>query len=115
MFRRSGHRFADKNMRQSITSRAWPDSGGTGHALVAPSASATPTSVGDLAFDVAELDGGERDHDDHENDRLRRRPAEVAAQAPVRVDLVDQGLGRFGGAAAGHRVDDAEGVEERVD
>src|ERR1043166_8677637 len=34
MFRRSGYRFADKNMRQSITSRAWPDSEGTGHALV---------------------------------------------------------------------------------
>src|ERR1051325_6669563 len=33
MFRRSGYRFADKNMRQSITSRAWPDSEGTGHAL----------------------------------------------------------------------------------
>src|SRR6266566_752696 len=34
MFRRSGYRFADKNMRQSITSRAWPDSEGTGQALV---------------------------------------------------------------------------------
>src|SRR5438128_1310806 len=34
MFRRSGYRFADKNMSQSITSRAWPDSEGTGHALV---------------------------------------------------------------------------------
>src|ERR1700720_1875930 len=34
MFRRSGYWFADKNMRQSITSRAWPDSEGTGHALV---------------------------------------------------------------------------------
>src|ERR1700724_3355412 len=33
MFRRSGYRFADKNMRQSITSRTWPDSEGTGHAL----------------------------------------------------------------------------------
>src|SRR5207237_138404 len=35
MFRRSGYRFADKNMRQSITARAWPDSEGTGYALAA--------------------------------------------------------------------------------
>src|SRR2546430_7137214 len=33
MFRRSGHRFADRNMHQSILSRACPDSEGTGHAL----------------------------------------------------------------------------------
>jgi hypothetical protein len=30
MFRRSGYRFADKNMRHSITARARPDSEGTG-------------------------------------------------------------------------------------
>jgi hypothetical protein len=33
MFRRSGYRFADKNMRQQINSRACPDSEGTGQAL----------------------------------------------------------------------------------
>src|SRR5437016_11845522 len=33
MFRRSGHRFAVKNMRHSTTARACPDSEGTGHAL----------------------------------------------------------------------------------
>src|SRR6266853_1596652 len=33
MFRRSGYRFADKNMRHSTESRACPDSEGTGHAL----------------------------------------------------------------------------------
>src|SRR6267378_2480763 len=33
MFRRSGYRFADKNMRHSMESRACPDSEGTGHAL----------------------------------------------------------------------------------
>src|SRR6266567_3813936 len=33
MFRRSGYRFADKNMRHAKISRACPDSEGTGHAL----------------------------------------------------------------------------------
>src|SRR6202011_1953866 len=33
MFRRSGHRFADRNMHQSMLSRACPDCEGTGHAL----------------------------------------------------------------------------------
>src|SRR5437879_3692234 len=33
MFRRSGYRFAAKNMRHSKAFRAWPDSKGTGHAL----------------------------------------------------------------------------------
>jgi hypothetical protein len=35
MFRRSGHRFADKNMRQTINARACSDSKGTEHALAA--------------------------------------------------------------------------------
>src|ERR1700732_5336565 len=43
MFRRSGYRFADKNMRQSIVSRACLDSEGTEHALADHDASAHMT------------------------------------------------------------------------
>ena len=58
---------------------------------------------------------GQRDDDDHQDHRLRRRAAEIAAEPAVVVDLVDEGLGRLAGPAAGHGVDDAERVEERVD
>ena len=68
-----------------------------------------------LLFHVAELDGGERDHDDHQDDRLRGGIAEQQVDEAVVVDLVDQRLGRLAGAAAGDRMDDAERVEEGVD
>src|SRR3546814_6052059 len=71
--------------------------------------------VVDLALDEAELDDGEADDDDHEDDGLRGRAAEILADEAVGVDLVDEDLGRFAGAALGHGVDDAEGVEEGVD
>src|ERR1700719_1548848 len=48
MFRQSGHRFADKNMRQTTNFRAGPDSEGTGRALVA-------VAGGDLAGDLRAL------------------------------------------------------------
>src|SRR5262245_35464681 len=46
MFRRSGHRFADKNIRHSKMHRACPDSNGTGHALAKRAPFQAP---GDLA------------------------------------------------------------------
>jgi hypothetical protein len=36
-----------------------------------------------LALDEAELHDGQRDDDDHQDHRLRRRAAEVAALTPV--------------------------------
>src|SRR5215212_10696267 len=68
-----------------------------------------------LALDVAELDGGEADHDDHQDHGLRGRAAEIAAEAAVGIDLVDERLRRPTGAAARHGVDDAEGMEEGID
>ena len=46
---------------------------------------------------------------------MRGRAAEIAAEPAVGKHLVDHGGGGAGRAAAGHRVDDAEGVEEDVD
>lgn len=46
------------------------------------------------ALDVAELEHGEGDHDQHQDHRLRRGAAEVEAFDAVAVDLVDQDLGR---------------------
>src|SRR3546814_14753048 len=57
--------------------------------------------VVDLALDEAELDDGEADDDDHEDDGLRGRAAEILADEAVGVDLVDEDLGRFAGAALG--------------
>src|SRR5262245_22704328 len=45
MFRRSGHRLAVKNMRHSTSSRACPDSEGTGRALDVLAAVAVETEV----------------------------------------------------------------------
>src|SRR6185436_17236687 len=47
-----------------------------------------------LALDVAELHHGERDHDHHQDHRLRRRAAEVGGLHAVVVDLVDEDLRR---------------------
>src|SRR5437867_5964150 len=41
---------------------------------------------------------GEADHDGHEDDRLRGRSAEFETDEPVLEDLVDEDLGRAGGA-----------------
>src|SRR5262249_3896504 len=68
----------------------------------------------DFPLDVAELHDREADHDRHENDRLRGRSPEIEADEPVLEDLVDQDLGRAGGAAAGDGVHDAERLEEGV-
>src|SRR5882672_6903498 len=70
MFRRSGYRFADKNMRHSMESRACPDSEGTGHALV---------GMGEMAALV-------------ENERISLRPGLKA--------LVDVATASHGRAAA---------------
>src|SRR6266851_2801673 len=67
------------------------------------------------ALDKAELDRGQPDDDRHQDDRLRRRAAEIEADDAVVPDLVDEDLGRLGGSALGHVVDDAEGVEEGID
>src|SRR5689334_15713983 len=72
-------------------------------------------SVLDLLLDEAELHHRERDHDDHEDHRLRRRPAQVGRLHAVVVHLVDEDLRRPRGPALRRRVDHPEGVEERVD
>ena len=66
------------------------------------------------ALDKAELDRGQGDHDRHQDDRLCRRAAEVEPDDAVVPDLVDEDLGRLGGAALGHVVDDPEGVEKGI-
>src|SRR6185436_17032964 len=50
-------------------------------------------------LDIAELDCGQPDHDDHQDDGLRGRAAEVAAETSIGIDLVDQRFGRLGGTA----------------
>src|SRR5919198_4827808 len=56
MFRRSGYRFTDKNMRHSYESGACPDSNGTGHAL-----GASQQNLVVRAFDLpVGSQGGER-------------------------------------------------------
>src|SRR3954466_9053464 len=71
-------------------------------------------SVMHLALDVAELDHGQRDDDQHEHDGLRGRAAKVEAAEAVVVDLEHQDLGRLGRTAGGHRVDDAKSLKEGV-
>ena len=66
------------------------------------------------ALDQAELDGGERHDDDHEDHRLGRRAAEIERHLAVVIDLVDQDLRRLSGAAGGYGMNDAEGVEVRL-
>src|SRR5688500_20135602 len=63
-----------------------------------------------LALDVAELNHGERDHDHHQDDRLRRRAAEVRRLHAGVVHLVDHDLrrGRRPALRAGHG--DASGI-----
>ena len=48
--------------------------------------------VVDSAFDVFELDDGERDHDEHQDHGLGGRGAEVLADEAVGIDLVDQDM-----------------------
>ncbi len=62
----------------------------------------------------AELECGQGDHDNHQNNRLRRRGAEVKIDEAVVINLVDQGFSGFGRAAAGYRMNNAECVEEGV-
>lgn len=65
-------------------------------------------------LDEAELEGGERNDDHHQDDRLRGGRAEVQVHEAIIIDLVDQRFRRLGGAAAGNGMDDAEGIEEGV-
>src|SRR6266581_9242411 len=67
------------------------------------------------ALDKAELDRGQPDDDRHQYDGLRRRAAEIEPDHAVVPDLVDEDLGRLGGAALRHVMDDPEGVEKRID
>src|SRR5713101_1287801 len=67
------------------------------------------------ALDKAELDRGQPDDDRHQDDRLRRRAAEIEADDAVVPDLVDEDLGRLRRTALGHVVDDPERVEKRID
>src|SRR2546421_11877637 len=64
------------------------------------------------ALDEAELDRGQGDDDPHQDDRLRRRAAEIEPDDAVVPDLVDEYLGCLGGAPLGDVVDHPEGVEE---
>src|SRR5512135_2735236 len=58
-----------------------------------------------LALDEAELHHGERNHDDHQDHRLRRRAAQVEALEAVVEHLVHQDRGRSGRAACGGGID----------
>src|SRR5262249_57148386 len=91
--------------------RPWPPA----RPRSALSTSRIATSIRHLALDEAKLQTGERDHHQHQDHRLGRRAAEVAAQTTVEEHLVDQGFGGLGRAAAGGGIDDTEGVEEHVD
>src|SRR5258708_34548238 len=69
----------------------------------------------DLALDEAELGDGKRDHDQHEDHRLRRRAAEIPRLDAVVVDLIDEDLGRAGGPALRGRIAHPERAEERIE
>src|SRR3546814_6858144 len=64
--------------------------------------------ISDWSSDVCSSDL----HDDHQHHRLGGRTVEVEADEAVVEHLVDQRVGRPGGAAPGGGVDGAEGVEE---
>src|SRR5687768_12437219 len=66
-------------------------------------------------LDVAELHHGQRDHDRHQDHRLRRGAPEVQRLHAVVVHLVDQDRGVLAGPALRGGIDDREGVEEGVD
>ena len=72
-------------------------------------------SVLHLALDEAELHDGERDDDDHQDHRLRGGAAEVRRPSRRRGRPCRPGSASTAPARPRGRVDDAEGVEERVD
>src|SRR5690606_24475453 len=73
------------------------------------------SSVLHLAVDVTELEYGECHHDDHQDDGLRRRRAQVQATEAVLVHLVDQDGGGAAGPARCGGVDHRKGIEEGID
>src|SRR5438105_1368344 len=72
-------------------------------------------SIVDIPLDVAELDDGQRADQEHEDDGLRGRAAEVERLESVAVDLEDQCRRGAARSAAGGRVDDRERIAEGVD
>ena len=64
---------------------------------------------------AAELHDGERNHDQHQDHRLRGRSAEIERLHPGLVDLEHQDLRRLAGAALGRGIDNRKCVEKRID
>src|SRR5207247_4120743 len=70
-------------------------------------------SVGHPLLGAAELEGGEQDHERHQDHGLRRRKTELQPFEAVLPRAVDQDRGRVAGPTLRHRMDQAEGIEER--
>lgn len=66
-------------------------------------------------LDEAELEGGQRNDDHHQDHGLRGGRTEIEVHEAIIIDLVDQRFRRLGGTATGDGMDDTEGVEEGVD
>src|SRR5439155_23892874 len=88
---------------------------GSGGKKTSGSGGSRSSLILNLALDIAELQDGERDNDDHQHHRLRVGSTEVESLEAVGIDLVDEDLRSLPRTAAGRGVDDAERVEERED